>query len=284
MRYMMSSRISHTFHQTFALNIPALVQILDVVRSLDKNGSTITNQILTERTNLGPNYIKAMPQYCIGTGLLNNNRSPTSFGRKVLEFDEGLSKNQTLWLMHYYMSCPQGPGPELWHHLVTENFRLGTEISKNSIQQSISDFLQTKGKKAADRTIVATARIFWGSYTKDDAFGPLGILRETNSDRFLVDEPDSPQLWIFAYALADYWTANWGDCTGVNITKVAERGGLGTIFLMGGGMINKYLGILQSKGYAVVQRRTPPFQLNRNWKSKNEFIKKIYDDTSRISE
>lgn len=64
---------------------------------------------------------------------------------------------------------------------------------------------------------------------------------------------------------------------GVSISRLSEPGGLASLLLMGGGSVNRYLGELQAAGFAVVQRRVPPFQINRNWSSPVQFLEKVYD-------
>jgi hypothetical protein len=161
--------------------------------------------------------------------------------------------------------------------LVVNRLRPGDVLEKPEIAACIYDWMNADGTESiSKKTCGPAATIFLGTYTKSDALGPLGLLIEQSSKGCLVQEPPPPPLWAFAYALADYWSANWGDVSGVNLTRVAETGGIGPMFMMGGGLINRYLGDLQSEGFVVVQRRTPPFQLTRNWSTPEVFLERMY--------
>jgi hypothetical protein len=98
-----------------------------------------------------------------------------------------------------------------------------------------------------------------------------------DAKQYSVMEPEPPSLWAFAYVLADYWQENWGSVPGVNIARVTQAGGPGALLMMGAGTVYKYLGELQTHNLATVQRRTPPFQINRNWSGSEAFLERLYD-------
>jgi hypothetical protein len=218
-----------------------------------------------------------MRRYAFGTGLLDEQERLTPFGSAVVRHDIELNRLCTLWCLHFKVSQRNGPGPLFWHHLVVHCLRADDVLESRAVGSLIFDVVTKDGQERVGRqTADHAAPSFLGTYSKGDALGPLGILQEDGSGKYRVLTPAPPPLWAFAYALADYWAVNWGDVTGVNLTRVAEEGGIGPLFLMGGGLINRYLGDLQREGFAVVQRRTPPFQLTRNWSSPEVFLERMY--------
>jgi hypothetical protein len=273
-------KLGTSFHRTFALSRPGLAQVLRVAGDVEQHsgGSEIlTFSRLEADTTLGPVYIASMRRYAYGTGLLDGEEKSTSFGKMVMARDPDLTMCETMWLMHFWMTVECGGGPVYWHDLITKCFRPGDTVERNELTDSIHRSVNDRGAESISRkTAGPAATAFLGTYSKPDALGPLGFLREESSARYVVEVPSPPALWCFAYALAEYWEANWGEVTGVNLTRVAEEGGIGPIFMMGGGLINRYLGDLQREGFAVVQRRTPPFQLTRNWESPQVFLELIY--------
>ena len=274
-----TGRLGLAFHEAFSFSVPAIVQVLTVVADAGKSGGKdgLSHGLLSNETTLGPNYIRAMPRYCVGAGLLDTEYRFTALGEAVRQGDSNLSSPSTLWLIHYNLAARHGPGPEFWHYFVTHLLRPGEELATAEVGVALREHAQEAGRSVAERTAKTTASVVLGSYSKSDSLGPLGFLENVGGGRYAALSPSSPPpLWAFAYALASYWAANWGDVTGVNLTRVAEEGGIGPVFMMGGGLINRYLGDLQREGFAVVQRRTPPFQLTRNWETPEVFLERIY--------
>jgi hypothetical protein len=272
-------RLGFAFHESFALNMPALAQVLAFLPKdvgLGEGSATMLRDLLSQKATLGPNYVKAMPRYCVGAGLLDHKYRLTAFGDVVTRSDPGLTSTNTLWSMHYHLSSSLGPGPEFWHKAVTTLFRPGDLLQTNDVADVLQKYAQASSRMVSPKTSKSTASALLGSYSKSDALGPLGILTQEESGRYRVLEPTPPSLWAFAYGLADYWATNWREVTGVNLARVAEEGGIGPVFMMGGGLINRYLGDLQREGFAVVQRRTAPFQLTRNWTSPEVFLERMY--------
>ena len=274
-----SERLGLAFHEAFSFSVPAVAQVLSVVSGLGQteDADGITRGLLSAETTLGPNYVRAMPRYCYGSGLLDGNYGLTAFGEAVLRSDSSLSFPSTLWLLHYHLAALGGPGPSFWHYFVTRLLRPGEELSSAEVGVALREQAQEDGRSVTERTAKTTATVVLGSYSKPDALGPLGLVESLGGGRYMATAPKTPSpLWAFAYGLASHWQTNWGDVTGVNLTRLAEEGGVGPIFMMGGGLINRYLGDLQREGFAVVQRRTPPFQLTRNWDDPDVFLERIY--------
>lgn len=266
-----NNRLGSAFHESFSLSIPSITQVLSVVAATGECNS------LSKDTTLGSNYIRSMPRYCIGAGLLDSEYRFTKFGNAVLCNDPDLSSQSTLWLIHYNLSAVRGPGPEFWHYFVTKFLHPGRELTTGFVGNNIREHLRELGKDVVERTAKTAASVILSTYSKEDSLGPLGLLWKEKMGKYTTLSPRiTPPLWVFAYALACHWAANWGDVTGVNLRRITDEGGLGSILGLGGGMINRYLGELQREGFVIVQRRSPPFQLTRNWNNSEGILERIY--------
>lgn len=275
------NRLGPSFHRTFPLSRPAVVEIVRLVREHQNRegaGRVLDFDLIATSTALGPVYIASMRRYALGAGLVDEEERLTELGDTVTRKDPGLHAATTCWLLHYSLSCPHGAGPTFWNTVVTQHFRPGHELERRRIGAFIRQQVQQcASEDVSEQTALQAATALLGTYAKSDALGPLGMLEQIEPGRYLVKEPEPPSLWTFAYVLADYWRGNWGEGPGVNVSRVTEVGGPGSILMMGAGTVNKYLGELQSAGFAVVQRRTPPFQLNRNWSTPAQFLERLYD-------
>jgi hypothetical protein len=274
-----TGRLGLAFHESFPLSLPALTALLKISANNPCIGDVgLARETIRQQTNLGPNYIRSMPRWAVGSGLFRHDYHLTDFGLLVREKDPTLTRVETLWVMHYNLSAPSGPGPEFWHYLVSTLLRPGDIIETKQTASAIQSFLQKgKGEAVAPKTLSKTATIFLGTYNRSDALGQLGIAEQLEAGRYLIKQPITPSLWVFAYVLSVHWRANWEDVVGVNIGHLSEASGPGALLLMGSGSINRYLGDLQSEGFVVVQRRTPPFQANRTWSSPTQFLERLYD-------
>lgn len=180
--------------------------------------------------------------------------------------------------MHYFISADHGVGPSFWFNIVSTRFRIGDEINRDDIAADIElAHLQAEGKEIKANNAKSTATIFLNSYTEPDALGGLGILEEVEDGLYQVLEPDPPSVWVFGLALIDYWQARYGfDRLTINLDDLYEDGGLGDIFLMGGGRINQYLHQLQEEGVVELFRVAPPYQLVLVQSDPAPLLKKIY--------
>ena len=157
----MSERLVTMFHETFSLSRPSIIQVL---RALEESSSDICLHskearyaYFRENTHLGASYIKSMPEYCKGSGLLNDDFTFTPFGRMALACDPLLEHPATQWLMHYHLSAPHGPGPMFWYELVTARFRSGDIFTRAEIiEQIAASYAQAKGKPLSPRSAVST--------------------------------------------------------------------------------------------------------------------------------
>ena len=270
-------RIGTTFHETFALNLAAVAAVLRVCDDYDGD---VSPDLIKSETNLGPNYVKSMPMYARGAGLLEIGAYRlTSFGRLVRDNDPNLTKPETLWLMHYYISSPSGPGPAFWNHLITNFLRIGQPLRRTDISDAISQFLDSSGqKRLTTRTLESTATAFLGSYAKSDGFGKLGLLqpKEESQGIYEVRQPNAAPLWSVGCALAEYWDAVGGGASELLLKDLGRQEGFAGIFCMGSGMLGAMLSELQTAGVVTIKRDAPPFVVTRLWRDATEIRKHLY--------
>lgn len=270
-------RIGTTFHETFALNLPAIASVL---RVCDEHEGDLTADSIKAETNLGPNYVKAMPMYARGAGLLElGSFRPTSLARMVLDRDPNLTRIETLWLMHYHLSAPHGPGPAFWNHLVTNSIRIGQPLRRSDVAEAIKVYLRSKDQKMlTNRTLESTATAFLGTYAKSDGLGKLGLIEATEETQGLYDvrQPDAAPLWVIACALADYWDAVGNGASELLLKDLGRQDGFAGIFCIGPGMLGTFLSELQSAGVVSIKRDAPPFVVTRLWRDAAELRTNLY--------
>jgi len=274
---MSRERIDTTFHETFALNLPAVASVL---RVLEEHDDDITAEIIRAETNLGPNYVKAMPRYARGCGLLDvGTYRLTPFARTALDKDPNLMRVETLWLMHYHLSAPHGPGPGFWNHLITTTVRIGQSLGRSVASQAIGKYVQeTTGKALSRRALESTATAFLGTYAKSDALGKLGLVEVTEETKGLyeVRQPDIPPLSVVAYALGEYWEAFGEGASEFLLKDLGRQDGFAGLFLMGPGMLGTFLSELQSAGVVSIKRDAPPFVVTKLWRDIEELRDHLY--------
>lgn len=221
-----------------------------------------------------------MPRYATGAGLLDFARHLTRFGQYALNHDRLLEHQGTQWLMHYYLSAPQGPGPAFWHHLVSNFFYVGHEFSKTQVERQITAFVeQNEGRTLAKRTLSDAATIFLGTYLKSDGLGKLGLLTQLPDERYQVTEPVSPPPWAVAYALLDYWEAHFQDQLTVSLDLLTAPGGFTALFLMDQHNFNEVLRVLQAERYVEVYRVAPPHQVVLLRRDPEPLLQTLYGTT-----
>jgi hypothetical protein len=270
-------RIDTTFHETFALSIPAVASILSLC---DEHEGELTADLISSSTTLGPNYVKAMPRYARGCGLLEmDSFALTPFGQAAISHDRNLMRPETLWLMHYHLSAPSGPGPAFWNHLITKTLRIGQPIERSEASRVVGEYVATTtGKSLSDRTVEGAATAFLGTYAKSDALGKLGILAITEEGRgkYQVTQPDLPPVWVLGYALADYWEGCDPDSSEMLFKDLGRADGLAGLFFMGSGMLGSMLSELQSAGIVGIKRDAPPFVVMKHWRNREQLMDRVY--------
>ena len=274
---MSRDRVGLSFHESFALNLPAIRAVLALSRERD---GEITSKAIRDQTALGPNYVKSMPQYARACGLMEiGNYKLTPFGDLVSRDDPQLQNHNTLWLMHYHISAPQGPGPAFWSHLVGGFLTFGEEVGRNEIVEEIAGFDQRQRDKALQlRTERTAATVFLGTYTKSDGLGPLGLL-ETFGERdtyVRVSESQSPPLGATACALGDYWAAHFGEQLTVSLGELAKDGGFARVMWMDHLCLDEVLSSLNRMNIVDLYRVAPPFQVARRWTNQDELLARLY--------
>lgn len=271
----MKHRIGTVFHESFSLSRPALSAILRIAVESRKE---VGFETIREETHLGNNYVKAMPRYSVGAGLLENKTYRlTPLGHYVYDNDPGLSHPSTQWLMHYHLSAPLGPGAVFWHYLVSRHLRPGARLYPTSLREDVRAFVrEAEGKELADRSVRTLITVFTGTYVKTDGLGQLGILQEQGNE-FVVQEPNSPSAGVIGYALAHYWEQTWPGLGQVNLNDLYEPGGFASLLLLNAFTLGSRLRELQSKRFLELHQIAPPHQLVRLWNSPVDFLPLLYE-------
>jgi len=268
-------RVSTAFHETFALNLPSICGILELAVENDGN---VSDEDIKENVKLGNNYIKAMPRYARASGLLDfPGFKVTKFGQTVSDKDPNLVNMSTLWLMHYHLSAPHGPGPLYWNYVVSNLLRIGDRLDSDTLGKEIArQNINNTGIELQGRTTKDSARVLLKTYSENDALGALGIAVELDGS-YLIGEPDPPSEWVIGYALADYWEGVFGDRPGINLSEITSADDFQSIFFMGKGLLLSKLSEMQREGLLQMQRVAPPHQLIKLWPNKEIFLEKIYE-------
>jgi hypothetical protein len=273
------NRSGTAFAESFTLSKPSLAKILEIA---NEPGGKITYDALKEETSLGNNYVKAMPRYakCCGLLEMNNDRAITPLGKAVYENDPNLMHPATLWLLHYHLAAPLGPGPLFWHWCIRELFRPGTELETGKLGANIAVFLETQGERALqERTAKQAAGIFLGSYSshKEDALSKLGLLEFIKKDHYRVLEPpEPPPVFAIGYALAHYWESVHGDSGTINMSSLSEPQGFADLLYLSEYQLKDALRTLQREGLLELWRQAPPFQVVKLWQSKSDFLERLF--------
>ncbi|MCA9963063.1 MAG: DUF4007 family protein [Anaerolineales bacterium] len=218
---------------------------------------------LRKTSSIGTRQAESAPRYAYGAGMLDEKNKLTAFGKQAYENDPMLEKLSTIWLIHYFLSAPNGFGPSYWHDIVVTRFRTSDMISKASLTEQIADHIKhTEERELAPRYAQSFANVFLRTYSEPDGLSSLGILREIENDKtYLVEEADPPPIWAFAVALLDFWQYQFPNRITVNLDELYVEGGLTSIFMIGEGRINRYLRTLQQEGIVDVFRVAPPYQV-----------------------
>lgn len=274
---MTARRMGMAFHESFPLNRTAMVKVLNVSAEC---GEVVSFDILRERTNLGPNYVKAMPRYARACGLLNfGGFALTNFGRLAHENDPDLMQPATHWLMHYYLSGPQGPGPLFWHRLITETLRLGDVIDSARVAVDITHILTDQHESIpATRTLRSAATVFLGSYGLLEGLSALELLAPIQEGGYRVQATAPPPPMAVAAALADYWAGPLDGRATVDLDELMRPGGFLSLFFLGTEQANTILHALQRARLVEINRLAPPFQVVRLWDDPAAVVARLYED------
>jgi hypothetical protein len=274
-------RIPSLFHESFSLSRSSLTQILKAVflapNDLDFKSKAKREEFFNQNTTIGTNYVKSMPNYSKGTGLIDFNYRLIPFGKKVFTNDLLFEQNITQWLMHYHLSAPLGPGPAFWHELVKTRFRSGDEFTTQEIADQIGGFFEREeGKSLAKRSARSTANIFLGTYTRSDGLGNLGLLEEISPERYRVLDPDPPSTWVTAFALLHWWKSLFKEQVTLNLNDLHGDQGLTNILMIGKGRLNSLLDEMQQEGFLELYRIAPPYQIVLLNHDEEAILRKIY--------
>jgi hypothetical protein len=272
------ARLGTAFSETFSLSRASIKQLVEAIAGQEGHKTELSRfDLLREETNLGTNYVKAMPRYAKGAGILDESSALTDFGRAIFQKDPLLAQHSTQWLMHYFLSAPHGPGPAFWHHLVVSCFRTHSTFSREQILTHIGAFIeQTEGKTLSDRSIAGAANAFLGTYHSEEGLGELEIIEKIGDTSYRVLEPEAPLVWVIAYTLIDFWLANFPQQITLNLNDLSGPNGLTSIFMVSAGRLNRVLRAMQEEGYVEVHRVAPPYQVVLLNQDRTSLLERIY--------
>lgn len=260
-----SKRFGTTFHRTFWLSRPQIRQLLAVSASAkptDPNSPCLTTELIRQHTQLGTIQAEAMPRYAQACGLLDSQLCATDFGKAAYAGDPLLERMATQWLMHFHISIDYGYGPLFWPLVLRSEFRIRGEFEHSDIANLIASIVaDEEDRELKNRDARSSATVLLKSYLEEDALGTLGIIEQLDKDHYRVLEPEPPSVWVFALALLDYWQAHFSTRQTIDLDELYRDGGLGDIFLMGGGRVSQYLNRLQEEGYVTLHTVAPPYQI-----------------------
>lgn len=269
------------FHETIPFSRESIFQVLETIQ----NNPQIANltqekreELFSSETFLGSRYIKSIPKYAMGCGLISQEYEILSLGFQALSKDSLLNTSSTQWLMHYHLSAPQGPGPLFWHELVKTRFRVGQTFTGSEIAAQIAEIYQREsGSPLAEKSARSTATIFLGTYTKPDGLANLNLLIPIGEDRYqLNDDIDPPPTWVVAYAILDHWQAYYPTQKTINMDDLVGENGVSNIFMIGAGKVANILQKMQLEGLVDVFRAAPPYQVVLLKPELDFILQKIY--------
>ncbi len=273
-----SNKLGTTFHRSFALNRPAINQILRLSADADPSSEKCLSQKdIREDTTLGTQYVSSMPRYAQGAGLLTSGNCLTKLGGYVFRYDPYMDRLETQWLMHYHLSVLHGYGPLYWYEIVRSLFRAGNRLIRDDIDYAIQKTGEKLDVSISPRSAKQTGTAFVGTYTKSDGFEKLGIFESIEgSNAFQVYSSSLLSYWVFAYALMDYWAVNYEGRLSVNLDELTVETGLASLFLLDNARLNQILNELQQAGIVDIYRSAQPYQLLLLNHDQNIPLEKIY--------
>ena len=264
-----SERLGLSFHRGFPFSRAGVMSVLKAFAA---------GKDIQEHTDLGSVQLEAMPRYCERAGLINSSRKPTDFGEFVLEQDFNLTRLESLWLIHYFLSVPSNNTPNFWSYITANCFVLGKVLNRNSITSAVAEFsLKTANATFSERTLESVSTAILGTYSKPENLEKLGLLKSQSNNQYTVSQPQPIPLLAFACMLADYWQAHYPADETVFLADLL-RSELGRVLLLSEAQFKAFLSALAAPSVALVQRqeRTPPYTITRRWQSVGEVWERLY--------
>ena len=181
-----------------------------------------------------------MPRYALGAGLLNSDYSLTPFGQSVVRPIHCSKSSDTLWLMHYFLSAPHGPGPSFWHELLANNGS-GDEFSSKDIEESLPNLLSHwKGDPLRQAPQLRQRRSTCAPTPKMKVLADLVMLELLPSQgKYRVLDPNHLLPGHSVMLCSITGTPNSETKLPFNLDELYRDGGLGSIFLCGAGRVNR---------------------------------------------
>jgi hypothetical protein len=271
------TKIKTAFSETFALSRPAVALLLRAYMDAEDEGVPIVNEeLIRQRTGLGPNHIKAQKQYARGCGLADGTNCLTALGKLLLTCDPDLNSTDTQWILHYHFVDSHGTGPDFWRYLTLHSFTLGGTTNKRTIASQIDQFhCETGLEQLGESTYKAAATAFLGTYSNLNGLGALNLLLKQD-DAYQIGVPEPIGIKAFAYILAAYWAAQWGDTQTVSLSRITGETGLAPLLLLGSGEMNEILSDLHTEGLVRVERSVRPYTVYRLWSRLEELRERLY--------
>lgn len=272
-------RLGTIFHESFPLSRQSIFQIVKAIADIPNISSIRQSErekLFQEKTSLGTRYIKAMPRYALGCGIIDSKYQLLPLGKSILVYDQLLDQTGTQWLMHYHLSAPHRPGPQFWSEIVSKRFYPGSVFSADDIVEQIGNFIwQTENKILSERAVRSTATVFLGTYTKPEGLGKLRLLEATDSGRYRVPEPAPAPVWAIGYALLDFWDAHYSGRLSIGLDTLQESFFPG-LFFMGKADLDEMLQVLQEARYLELHRTAPPYQVVLLRQDREFLLQKLY--------
>ncbi|KAA5548347.1 hypothetical protein [Adhaeribacter rhizoryzae] len=274
-----SQKLKTSFSESFRMSRSGLSQILSAFISSEKNKLSIpTETFLKEYTTLGQNQVIANLNYARGSGLIKRNGEITNFGYIVYDNDPSLSRIETQWLLHYFISVEHELGPEFWGKTIANRFLIGNALNKKEIAEFIfSASIEAGEKQLAFGTYEVAATSLLGSYSANDGLVKLGILEGPEKNSYMVRTPQTIPTNAFACILADYWQANFPSSASIDEEQLTKSN-LPKLLLLGVDGFNAKLAELAAPQLGLVQRqrRFDPPQILRRWTDKEPLWTALY--------
>lgn len=266
-------RLPIAFHETFKIEFSNIKSIIEYINNFSNdNGRPITNKELLSSGIIGKNKIKSFVPYSRGTGLINfGDLTLTTFGQHVLR-TQSLFDINTIWLCHYFMSAPQGPGPLFWSKAVNDYFISGKYFHSSDISEIISEIYFTDNEKMiSESTLASTISIFLNSYLlsendvlvgSSDNFGKLNLITAYPGNDPTIEVTGQPMRdpFVFAVALSHYWQTVHPNMASLNISDITDSD-LARIFFLSPAQAETLLEELRYEGFVEIHRTAPPYQV-----------------------